>query len=348
MKRQKDHEEDVPFDVEPAATSVDATPTAAPKDLLSASKVEAVRFHPAKPGYAYDQVETFVDAVTRTLRYLEHRMYEDDLAIHDAQEENNLLNEQISTLKATIEVFRANGDPVATADGGFATASSVEDPALRAERDSLAAALAASQAEVLDLRTYIDEQLAPWIAEQSEESAEDEPAVAEPATVEESLPSETFEHVTNEDSQVAQESEPSKETATIEDEEVTPAETDEKAVFAATAAAFAAEAKQEAKQVADDWADADLDGWDIDDETEAETVATTEEDQPETETVNAQGLQFSTPEIEATGAKIDPSKIIRTDDSQYERISPPKAGTPLPRLLPPEIAAMMESEEDFN
>lgn len=337
MKRQKDHEEDVPFDVEPATPSTPAESVAAPKDLLSASKVEAVRFHPAKPGYAYDQVETFVDAVIRTLRYLENRMYQDDLAIHEAENENQLLDEQISTLKATIEVFRANGDPVGTTDGGFATASSVEDPALRAERDSLAAALAASQAEVADLRKYIDEQLAPWIAEQSSDNAEDESEEVAVSATTETVIEELVEEAEEPQPSVGEpvEDEVSTEEAIEEVVEEAPVEqADEKAIFAATAAAFAA-------QASDDWEDESNDDWDDAPQVVTEKPAPKEESSP-----NVAGPMFSTPEIEALGVEINPAKVIRTDDSQYERVSPPKAGTPLPRLLPPEIAAMMEADDD--
>jgi hypothetical protein len=325
MKRQQDHDEDVPFDVEPVMPSVEQLPAAAPKDLLSASKVEAVRFHPAKPGYAYDQVETFVDAVTRTLRYLEQRMYQDDLAIHEANTENELLEEQISTLKATIEVFRANGDPVGAADGGFATASSVEDPALRAERDSLAAALTASQAEVADLRAYIDQQLAPWIAEQAEEAEDESSEELTPKPAESLEPVEVEAPALEEMTSVAPEEsiDPEVEEANVQK--------DEKATFAATAAAFAA-------QVDDDWDDEDSDEW-------AYQPKVVTADDAKEEVVTASGPMFSTPEIDALGVEIDRSKVIQTNDSQYGRISPAKAGTPLPRLLPPEIAAMMEAED---
>lgn len=328
MKRQQDHDEDVPFDVEPVTPSVEQL-SAAPKDLLSASKVEAVRFHPAKPGYAYDQVETFVDAVTRTLRYLEQRMYQDDLAIHEANTENELLEEQISTLKATIEVFRANGDPVGAADGGFATASSVEDPALRAERDSLAAALAASQAEVADLRSYIDQQLAPWIAEQAEEDEESEEQPAEELAAK---PIETTEVEAEVETPALEEAASDlEESLETEAAEAPTALVDEKATFAATAAAFAAQAD-------DNWDEDDSDEWE--DEPKVKPSADVKE-----ETVSPGGPMFSTPEIDALGVEIDRSKVIQTDDSQYDRVSPPKAGTPLPRLLPPEIAAMMEAED---
>jgi hypothetical protein len=317
MKRKQDHDEDVPFDVEPVMPSVEQLPAAAPKDLLSASKVEAVRFHPAKPGYAYDQVETFVDAVTRTLRYLEQRMYQDDLAIHEANNENELLEEQISTLKATIEVFRANGDPVGAADGGFATASSVEDPALRAERDSLAAALTASQSEVADLRAYIDQQLAPWIAGQAEEDEEPSEEELSPKQVEAVEPAVLDEPAVERVSTVVAE-----DSLDIEVDEPI-AQPDEKATFAATAAAFAAQAN-------DDW----------DDQPKADEPVDTKE-----EPVSAGGTMFSTPEIDALGVEIDRSKVIQTDDSQYDRARPAKAGNPLPRLLPPEIAAMMEADD---
>lgn len=312
MKRQQDEYVDEPFDVEPVMPVASSAPPAAPKDLLSASKVEAVRFHPAKPGYAFDQVETFVDAVTRTLRYLEQRMYQDDVAIHEADEENDLLNEQIATLKATIEVFRANGDPVGTSDGGFATASTVEDPALRAERDSLAAALLASQAEVADLRLYIEQQLAPWIEEQGQNDIASVDPINE---AEESL------EVTN---------------PPIEDPAL-----DEKSIFEATAAAFSAQSDEET--VVPEFVS---ESNEVSAEESSNFVSAPESEVIDEPTEIHSAPHFSTPEIEALGVEIDPAKIIQTDDSQYERATPPKAGSPLPRLLPPEIAAMMDLEEE--
>lgn len=340
MKRQNAPEDDVPFDVGPAAPAPAEGPVTPPKDILSASKVEAVRFHPAKPGYAYDQVETFVDAVIRTLRYLEQRMYQDDLALHEAEQENELLNEQIATLKATIEVFRANGDPVGSADGGFVTASSLDDSGLRAERDELAAALEAAQTEVAELRAYIDEQLAPWIAEQEEadadlpgdvpegEANDDDETVSDVVAPEQALPAEEDSALTTPAA--------GRESAISELPEET--EIDEKAVFAATAAAFAAQVEQ-----SDDWDD--FGGEALDDSTDPADLEATEGYVAPEESPRATGPQFSTPEIEALGVAIDPRKVIPTDDAQYERVSPPKAGTPLPRLLPPEIAAMMEDDD---
>jgi DivIVA domain-containing protein len=155
---------------------------APPKILLSADKVAAVRFHPAKPGYSYAQVEAFVEQVMETLRYLELRMHKDDMTLHETRDEIQYLEEKVSTLQATIEVFRANGDPVIDDAGHFVTRSTeaITDELARArsENESLSARLEAATSEVdrawgaeAELRRYLEEELTPWIQAAHEAAA---------------------------------------------------------------------------------------------------------------------------------------------------------------------------------
>ena len=108
--------------------------------VLSKAQVEAVRFHTSKPGYAFAQVEEFVRQVAASLQASERSLYEKDVALFEAQQELGLLQEQVSDLQSTIEVFRAKGDVLVDADGQYVTESRLADvTAVSAERDALAA-----------------------------------------------------------------------------------------------------------------------------------------------------------------------------------------------------------------
>lgn len=156
----------------------------APADLLSADRVAAVRFQVAKPGYTFAQVEAFVDQVRRSLEYLEAAEHGHQLSVHEAREELVEMQERISTLQATVEIFRAKGDVLVDGEGNLVTegsrkqsgAPSAEVTALRAETDRLKSEVAALQASLAQanaerdlaaedaaaLRKYIDEELLPW------------------------------------------------------------------------------------------------------------------------------------------------------------------------------------------
>ena len=145
------------FDIEPMTPPMPPTQTSSqtpPSFLLSADKVQAVRFHPAKPGYEFRQVETFVDQVSNTLGFLESLIYQYQVDLHEKQDEVYDLQDTISKLKATIEVFRASGDPMTASDGSYLTASKVADSAqletLTNERDAL-------QVKVLELQEQLAE-----------------------------------------------------------------------------------------------------------------------------------------------------------------------------------------------
>lgn len=144
------------FDIEPSSPPMPpvSQPQAPPSFILSADKVQAVRFHPAKPGYEFRQVETFVDQVTNTLSFLESQIYQYQVDLHEKQDEVYDLQDTISKLKATIEVFRASGDPMTDASGGYVTASKLAETQqienLTVERDAL-------QQKVIELQEQLAE-----------------------------------------------------------------------------------------------------------------------------------------------------------------------------------------------
>lgn len=109
----------------PAGLDVSAAPNRIPVDLLTGEKVSAVRFQNSKPGYDFRQVETFVDQVVRSLAYFESAHHENSLILHAANEEIDELRAQVTDLRATIEVFRAKGDPMVDAQGDYVTASTL-------------------------------------------------------------------------------------------------------------------------------------------------------------------------------------------------------------------------------
>lgn len=170
-----------------------SSPAAAPRDLLTGDKVAAVKFNIGKPGYSFGQVEAFVRQVEDALRWYEEQKHRHAVELHEAKDDRLDLEEKIATLQATIEVFRANGDPLVDKSGNYVTQSQVESSAvidntlidslqaeiarltaalenaegqLAAVREELVAANAATreaEAAELELRDYINETLLPWI-----------------------------------------------------------------------------------------------------------------------------------------------------------------------------------------
>lgn len=175
---------------------------------LTADQVASVRFHTTRPGYSFEQVEIFVEQVKETLSALEGALYEKDVELYEAREEQGDLQDRISTLAATIEVFRAKGDPVRSSDGSYMTESQAgqfstaqivemqqtiealnrdlalseeERSSLRASIADLNAALAAAEAQRAEaeaaedeLRLYVDSVLGPWMeaAQAKQEAAQ--------------------------------------------------------------------------------------------------------------------------------------------------------------------------------
>lgn len=189
------------FDIPDAVVPSERPMIAPPAMLLSADIVAAVRFQESRPGYNYGQVETFVEQVKDSIAFYQARLSAADLELTERSEEVFDLQETISRLKATIEVFRAKGDPVVAADGSYVTESQLdtsgEAAALRQERDALTAELAAAREDADrgwaaegELREYIESVLAPWLAAQTPgmPAPEQEPAaereVEQPVAVE--------------------------------------------------------------------------------------------------------------------------------------------------------------------
>lgn len=94
---------------------------------LTAAHIDAVRFNTAKPGYAFAQVEEFVQQVSDTLRRIEQDVHAKDTALHDAHEDIRHLQQQVGELQTTIEVFRAKGDPLVDEEGNYVRESAVAE-----------------------------------------------------------------------------------------------------------------------------------------------------------------------------------------------------------------------------
>lgn len=164
---------------EPQEEAVAANPSS---DLLiTSAQAKNVRFTTKKNGYAYDQVETFVDQVINTLSFVEKKMLEDHELLVEAKQEIRSQEDTIANLKATIEVFRARGDVLTNRDGSFATASSTasEITRLKAEIEQLKTQLAAAKEDAdagwaaeAELSEYIQKELKPWLDAQSKKTTE--------------------------------------------------------------------------------------------------------------------------------------------------------------------------------
>ena len=121
---------------------------------LTAGRAAAVRFQVAKPGYAFDQVETFVRQAQESLAALEEGLYHRDVELSAAREDVQALEEKSATLQATIEVFRANGDPETTHEGDYITEEQWER--MQAERDQAIQHVHQLTEEITQLRAQID------------------------------------------------------------------------------------------------------------------------------------------------------------------------------------------------
>lgn len=147
-----------------------ASDNATPSPLTKA-QVEAVRFQVTKPGYAFPQVEAFIEKTKSTLEFLESEMKKDKIALAEAQDEIELLTERALTLNATLEIFRVKGDAIVNPEGEYVTESQVgktrkleEENAYLREQLRIAQEDANSGWEAeAELRKYIEEQLLPWL-----------------------------------------------------------------------------------------------------------------------------------------------------------------------------------------
>lgn len=138
---------------------------------LTKNQVEAVRFQVTKPGYSFEQVESFIDKTKATLEFLEREMRKDKLALAEAEDEIELLTERAQTLSATLEIFKVKGDAVVSASGDFVTENTVaKNNQLETENEYLKNQIISAQEDAnagwqaeAELRKYIEEQLLPWL-----------------------------------------------------------------------------------------------------------------------------------------------------------------------------------------
>jgi len=98
-----------------------------PEDLLTPEQIEAVRFHTRRNGYDFQQVETFVAASLSSVAFFETALATVEQAYNELAEDLQHKDEQVSQLKATIEVFRAKGDPMVNASGEYITESQIKE-----------------------------------------------------------------------------------------------------------------------------------------------------------------------------------------------------------------------------
>lgn len=139
----------------PAHTAPDPALPVSSDPPLTADRAAAVRFQIAKPGYEFAQVEAFVQQTRTALQALEQGLYQRDVSLHDAQTDIQDLTEKVATLQATIEVFRANGDPEVAADGSYITEE--QWSALETDRDALKRDVERLHSENLTLQTELQE-----------------------------------------------------------------------------------------------------------------------------------------------------------------------------------------------
>ena len=143
---------------------------------LTKNQVDAVRFQITKPGYAFEQVESFIEKTRNTLEFLEKEMKQDKLALAEAQDEIELLTERTQTLSATLEIFKVKGDAVVSEDGDYLTENKVSQQKKLAEENThLKEQLLAAQNDAnagweaeAELRKYIEVQLLPWLNKNKE------------------------------------------------------------------------------------------------------------------------------------------------------------------------------------
>lgn len=144
---------------------------------LTKAQIDAVRFQVTKPGYAFAQVEAFVEKVRSTLDFLEKEMKKDKIALAEAQDEIELLTERAQTLGATLEIFKVKGDAVVDASGEYLTESQLaKTRKVEEENEYLKKQLRVSQEDAnagweaeAELRKYIENELLPWLNKNKED-----------------------------------------------------------------------------------------------------------------------------------------------------------------------------------
>lgn len=133
-----------------ALSGVTTIPTFTAPDLHS-SMVPGVRFAIATKGYHFPQVEKFVAQVAEAMSVLERGVNEAHQALHNTDNELAQALYDNQRLRAQMEVFRVQGDPLVHADGSYVRESEVAEQAATAQE------LAAAQAEVQSLRAQVEQ-----------------------------------------------------------------------------------------------------------------------------------------------------------------------------------------------
>lgn len=133
-----------------ALSGVTTIPTFTAPDLHS-SMVPGVRFAIATKGYHFPQVEKFVAQVAEAMSVLERGVNEAHQALHNTDNELAQALYDNQRLRAQMEVFRVQGDPLVHSDGSYVRESEVAEQAATAQE------LAAAQAEVQSLRAQVEQ-----------------------------------------------------------------------------------------------------------------------------------------------------------------------------------------------
>lgn len=127
LARKKSSEESIVdndnFDIAPLDVKTKKTVRMPVGGILTPDKIEAVRFQQDKPGYAFAQVDVFIEQVNETLVYYEETKHEDKLQIHELEESLADSLERQGILQQTIGVFKVKGDPLVSQDGSYLTES---------------------------------------------------------------------------------------------------------------------------------------------------------------------------------------------------------------------------------
>lgn len=152
----------------------DITP---PANILTEAQAAAVRFYARKKGYDFAQVEEFVDRVRSSLAYYEHALDILEKAYNEQSEDLHYKDSQVSQLRATIEVFRAKGDPMVNSAGDYITESQVRESAeyqaLQRDNESLRARIDDLQNQLADTATPVEDRSSPTPELRDEEGADE-------------------------------------------------------------------------------------------------------------------------------------------------------------------------------
>ena len=170
------------FDIAPLTVKETSSLKVPVGGLLTPDKVAAVRFQQDRPGYAFPQVEAFVEQTQETLAYWESKDHQNQLELHELDEQLRDSMEHRELLQATIEVFKTKGDPLLNADGSYMTESQVGGSDgdlvfnLREENARLKKELSKSLKDAKDawesegiLREYLEKELMPFTQAQAKE-----------------------------------------------------------------------------------------------------------------------------------------------------------------------------------